>query len=89
MYGALLNCFRDGPQDPTLEHDFTLANRGADDEMELLHGLRELRNVNDIIGDMAIIPDCAAEFTDSEDNSDKDLDGMVEVYGNFTDSEDE
>jgi hypothetical protein len=56
--------------------------------MELIHGLQELRNIDDIVGDKAIFPDFAAEFTGSEGNkSDKDLDGGIEVYGNFSDSE--
>jgi hypothetical protein len=90
VYSALLSRFRDGPPDLMLEHAFTLANQGADDEVELLHGLQELQNIDDIIGDMAVFPDFAAEFTDSEgNNSDKDLYSRMEVYGNFSDSEDE
>ena len=91
IYCALLTCFRDGPPDPTLEHAFTLANQAADTEMELLYGLQELRNIDDIIGDGALFQDFAAEFTDSEgNNSDKDSDGrVIEVFGDFSDSEDE
>jgi hypothetical protein len=89
VYRTLLSCFRDGPPDLTLEHAFTLVNQAADDEMELLHGLQELRSIDDIIGDMAIFSDFAAEFTDSEgNNSDKNSDTrIIEKYGDFTDSE--
>ena len=36
IYTVLLNCFRTGPEDQTLERVFNLANLGADDEMELI-----------------------------------------------------
>jgi hypothetical protein len=95
VYHALLRCFHDGPPDPTLENAFTLVNQAADVEMELLHGLQELRNIDDIIGDKALFPDidAGADFTDSEGNdSDKSSEGRIidsEVYGDFSDSEDE
>lgn len=91
VYRALLSCFHDGPQNPTLEHDFVLVNQAADVDMELLQGLQELRNIDDIIGDTALFPDFAADFTDSEgNNSDIDSDGPSrvvdsEVYADFPD----
>lgn len=92
VYSELLSCFRETPIDPTFEPAFDLANRGADDEMELIAGLRDLRTIDDIIGEMAAAPVFEAEFSDSEiddNDSDTNLGGEVEVYGNFTDTEEE
>ncbi len=90
VYSALLTCFRETPIDPTLELAFGLANRGADEEMELIAGLRDLRTIDDIIGEMATAPIFEAEFSDSEENgSDTISGGGVEVYGDFTDTEEE
>lgn len=90
VYSALLSCFRETPIDPTLEPAFGLANRGADDEMELIAGLRDLRTIDDIIGEMATTPVFGGDFSDSEDNgSDTNSGGGVEVYGNYLDNEEE
>ena len=93
VYGALLSCFCETPIDPTLEPAFDLANRGADDEMELVAGLRDLQTIDDIIGEIAAVPVFEAEFSDSEDdNPDTNSGGGdrgVEVYGDFTDTEEE
>jgi hypothetical protein len=91
VYTSLLGCFRASPTDPTLDHAFHLANLGADDKMELIAGLQELRNIDDIVGDMAVAGDYAADFTDSDDNNEEIvIDGRCEsVYGNFTDSGEE
>ena len=56
--------------------------------MELIDGFQELRDLDDIIGDMAITGDYAAEFTDSGD-SNEDTGMGDEVYGDFPDSGDE
>lgn len=88
VYAALLDCFRASSVDPTLQDAFCLANLGADDEMELIDGFQELRDLDDIIGDMAITGDYAAEFTDSGD-SNEDTGMGDEVYGDFPDSGDE
>ena len=84
IYVKLLDCFRVGPSDPTLISDFELANLGADDEMELIPGLKELRNLDDVVGDIAIASDYEAEFTDSDlDNND----GYgSDICADFTDS---
>ena len=88
VYAVLLNCFRASSVDPTLQDAFCLANLGADDEMELIDGFQELRDLDGIIGDVAITGDYAAEFTDSG-GSNEDTGMGDEVYGDFTDSGDE
>ena len=90
VYSALLSRFRESWIDPTLEPAFGLANRGADDEMDLVAGLRDLRTIDDIIGEMAAAPVFECDFSDSEDNdSDTNTGGRVEVCGDFTETEEE
>ena len=90
VYNGLLGRFREMPIDLTLKPAFGLANRGADDEMELIAGLGDLRTMDDIIGEMAAAPVFEADFSDSEDNgSDSDLGSAVEVYGDLTDTEED
>ncbi|KAK2463877.1 hypothetical protein APHAL10511_004049 [Amanita phalloides] len=48
VYTALLDCFHSSPDNHLLETEFNLANRGADDEMELIPGLQELRNLDNV-----------------------------------------
>ena len=59
--------------------------------MELISGLQELRNLDDIVGDMAVSGDYEADFTDSGDssNEDKVADECQTVLGDFMESEDE
>ena len=84
IYIKLLDCFRASPSDSTLiRRDFELANLGADDEMELIPGLQELRNLDDVVGDMAIASDYEAEFTDSD--MDDDGDGLINDAGYYDD----
>lgn len=74
IYIKLVDCFHASLSDPTLIRcDFELANLGADDEMEIMPGLRELRNLDDVVGDMAIAGDYEAEFTDSGMDDDGDV----------------
>ena len=95
VYSALLDRFRSSPEDVSLHDVFHLANLGANDEMELIAGLRELQNIDGVIGDMAGIGNYEAEFTDSE--ASENVDANIEVnsndepsvYGDFTDSGDE
>ena len=91
IYTSLLGCFRASSVDPTLQHAFHLANLGADDEVELISGLQELWNLDDIVGDMAVSGDYEADFTDSGDssNEDKVADECQTVLGDFMESEDE
>lgn len=92
IYIKLVDCFHASPSDPTLiRRDFELANLGADDEMEIMPGLRELRNLDDVVGDMAIAGDYEAEFTDSgmDDDGDvliNDAGYYDDVCADFTDS---
>ncbi len=91
VYMLLLGCFRSGPEDALLHNAFRLANLGADDEMELIAGLEELRNIDQVIGDAAVIQgEYEAEFTDSDEaENSKDIDDEYEIYGDFTDSGEE
>ena len=91
VYSALLDCFRSSPEDVSLQDAFHLANLGADDEMELITGLQELRKFDEVIGD---IGNYEAEFTESEaedinDDMEVDNDEHQSIYGDFTDSGDE
>ncbi|KAM6490176.1 hypothetical protein JOM56_014368, partial [Amanita muscaria] len=67
VYTSLLGCFRSGPEDASLRDAFRLANLGADDEMNLIAGLEELRNIDQVIGDVGVIGEDEAEFTDSDE----------------------
>ena len=92
IYTALLDHFHSGPDNPLLEIEFNLANCGADDEMELIPGLQELCNLDEIVGDMAIPKFYEADFTDSEEEVGNILAedrNETAVYGDFTDSENE
>jgi hypothetical protein len=91
VYTSLLGCFRSGPEDASLQDAFRLANLGADDEMDLIAGLEELRNIDQVIGDVGVIGEYEAEFMDSDEaENSMDLDDEYEiVYGDFTDSGDE
>ena len=84
IYKALLGCFRESPSDGTLENVFRLANLGADHEMELLEGFRELHNGDEVVGDGVLSQGAydAAIFSDDED-----ADGECEYYCEFSDDE--
>ncbi len=82
IYKLLLACFRRGPVDLTLEDEFNLANLGADQDMELISGLRPLRIGDEVVGDGVVLWEDydEADFTDPEDQ------GEEEAYADFTDS---
>jgi len=81
VYSALLTSFRAAPDNPNLEREFYLANLGADDEMELIQGLRALRNGDNIVGDaVSLVGQDGIGFLGQED---------VREYGDFTDEEGE
>lgn len=70
VYTLLLACFRQGHVDVTIEEQFNLANLGANQDMDLLPGLREMRMGDEVVGDgAALLEDTdKADFTsDSED----------------------
>ena len=69
VYKSLLACFRRGPVDITLEDEFNLANLGAEQDIELISGLRHLRISDEIVGDGVVLQEDynEADFTDSED----------------------
>jgi hypothetical protein len=87
VYKSLLTCFRHHPRHATLEEEFNLANLGADQEMDLLPGLRGLRIGDEVVGDGVVHVHedyFEAEFTDDEDDED-----VEEYVADFTDDEDE
>ncbi|KAM6491906.1 hypothetical protein JOM56_012544 [Amanita muscaria] len=71
IYKALLACFQHDPINTyaTLEEEFNLANLGADQGMDLLPGLRQLRVGDEVVGDGVVLhgDNDEADFTDSED----------------------
>ena len=70
VYRSLLSCFREGHVDVTIEEQFNLANFGADQDMDLLPGLRKMRIGDEVIGDgVALQEDCyEADFTSSSED---------------------
>jgi hypothetical protein len=59
----------------------------SDDEMELLRGFQELRNIDDIIGDTAQISLRNLQILKATTRM-KIWMGKIVVYGDFSDSED-
>ena len=60
--------------------------------MDLIAGLEELRNIDQVIGDAAVIEEHEADFTSDSDKAENNLENDDEyemVYGDFTESEDE
>ncbi|GLB40063.1 hypothetical protein LshimejAT787_0705730 [Lyophyllum shimeji] len=87
VYADLLGCFRAGPVDQTLEQDFNLANLGADWDMELIEGLKEVRAGDEAVGDGVVLgldgSYDEAEFTDSDGENSE----LEDNYADFTDNE--
>lgn len=69
VYNLLLARFRQAHVDATIEEQFHLANLGADQDMELLPGLQEMRIGGEVVGDGVALPeDCLeADFTEDEE----------------------
>lgn len=84
IYSTLLNQFRAIPPNSGFDEAFQLANIAASDEMELMQGVKELRNGDQIVGDHAFVETHAAEFSDSDDLED---DREQRDYAQFTDDE--
>lgn len=82
IYSALLGRFRARPEPErhSFDNAFRLANLAAGEVMELMQGVRELRNGDRVVGDHAFIENYAAVFTDDEDE-----DGEFEAE--FTDED--
>ena len=83
IYKSLLTCFRQGHVDVTIEEQFNLANLGADQDMDLLPGLREMRIGGEVVGDGVAFQEenYEAYFTDSEE------DEQGSYAADFTDNE--
>ena len=84
VYTSLLSCFRRDPADVTFEQEFNLANFGAEQDVDLLPGLRQLRIGDEVVGDGVVLQENydEADFTsDTEDNDSED------AYADFTDRE--
>jgi hypothetical protein len=74
IYKSLLACFRRGPVDATLEAEFVLANLGAEQDIALVSGFRDLRNGDEIVGDGVVL---------QEDYNEADFTEDEEVYADF------
>jgi hypothetical protein len=83
VYKLLLACFREGHVDVSIEEQFNLANLGADQDMDLLPGLREMRNGGEVVGDGVALQEdnYEADFTEDEEPDDA-------YAADFTDNED-
>lgn len=71
VYKLLLACFRSGEAvDRALEEEFNLANLGAEEDMALMSGLRQLRLGDEVVGDGVVLHEDyeVADFTDSEED---------------------
>jgi len=82
IYKSLLACFRQGSVDVTLEKEFNLTNLGADQDIDLLPGLRELRIGNEVVGDGVVLQEDYEEADFSEDEDKEDV-----YAADFTDDE--
>ena len=88
VYKLLLARFRQGHVDMmTIEEEFNLAKLGADQDMDLLPGFREMRIGDEVVGDGVALSTlqedyCEADFSDYED---EDLEGAYAA--DFTDNE--
>lgn len=82
VYKLLLACFRQGHVDGTIEEQFNLANLGADQDMDLLPGLQEMRIGGEVVGDGVALQEdyeAGSGFTSNSED---------EAYAaNFTDNE--
>jgi len=67
----------------TIEEQFNLANLGADQDMELLPGLREMRIGGEVVGDGVALQGSyyEADFTSSSENEESSY------AADFTDNE--
>ena len=83
VYKSLLACFRQGHVDITIEEQFNLANLGADQDMELLPGLQEMRIGGEVVGDGVALQESyyEADFTSSSENEESSY------AADFTDNE--
>jgi hypothetical protein len=86
VYKLLLARFRQDPVDVIIEEEFNLANLGANQDMDLLPGLREMRIGGEVVGDGVVLQedyDHEAVFTsDSEDEENESV-----YAADFTDND--
>src|ERR1700678_2534355 len=86
VYKLLLACFRQEPVDVTIKEEFNLANLGANQDMDLLPGLREMRIGDEVVGDGVVLQEDHYEADFTSDSEDEELD--CAYAADFTDNED-
>ena len=84
VYKLLLARFRQGCVDVTIEEQFNLAIFGANQDMDLLPGLQEMRIGGEVVGDGVALQEenLEADFAEDED---EELEGIYAA--DFTDDE--
>jgi hypothetical protein len=73
VYQGLLAEFHALPDDPRLLEAFFAADEGADDEVDVLAGLRELRHGDNVVGEHGYIHYGGPENPTGADEEDTDL----------------
>lgn len=68
--------------DVTFKEEFDLANIGADQDMDLIPGLRQLRIGDEVVGDGVVLQE---DYNEADFTS--DTDDEEDVYADFTDND--
>ena len=82
IYKLLLVCFRRVSIDVTLKEEFDLANIGANQDMDLIPGLRQLRIGDEVVGDGVVLQEDYNEADFTSDDEDEE-----DIYADFTDND--
>jgi hypothetical protein len=82
IYKLLLVRFRRVSMDVTFKEEFDLANIGADQDMDLIPGLRQLRIGDEVVGDGVVLQE---DYNEADFTS--DTDDEEDVYADFTDND--
>src|SRR6266511_5430823 len=82
IYNLLLSSFQQGPEDVTLEEEFNLANLAADQDVDLIPGLRQLRIGDKVVGDGVVLQ---GNYDEADFTSDEDEENVYAA--DFTDNE--
>jgi hypothetical protein len=82
IYKLLLVRFQRVSMDVTFKEEFDLANIRADQDMDLIPGLRQLRIGDEVVGDGVVLQEDydEADFTSDTDNEE-------DIYADFTDND--
>jgi hypothetical protein len=72
--------------DVTIEEEFNLANLRANQDMDLLSGLREMQIGDEVVGDGVVLQEDHYEADFTSDSEDEELD--CAYAADFTDNED-